>query len=210
MEKMNTLPNETIHITSKCIMHLHDHRNKWCLSWNFLYLQILTTTLNFTTSIIAYKFRSSLLEQHQWGSLTCIKYLNTSSLTLVVYIDCKINFNLNWTKVAKKKFAYMPNPKFNNTCIFLSYVYHSCLFSTVLHSKPQVWQYMCQDVCSCSMHGKIHAHNNFTIYYLTPLATTLQIMELAMGHSMVTPKHITHYTNAYPNTNFLYSYQANA
>jgi hypothetical protein len=60
------------------------------------------------------------------------------------------------------------------------------------------------------MHGKIHAHNNFTIYYLTPLATTLQIMELAMGHSMVTPKHITHYTNAYPNTNFLYSYQANA
>jgi len=118
MEKTNTLPNETIHITSKCIMHLRDHRNKWCPSWNFLYVQILTTTLNSTTSIIAYKFKSLLLEQHQWESPTCIKYLNTSSLTLVVYIDCKINFNLYWTKIAKISFAYMPNPKFNNTCFF--------------------------------------------------------------------------------------------
>jgi hypothetical protein len=28
MEKMGTLPDEMIHITPKCIMHLHGHQNK--------------------------------------------------------------------------------------------------------------------------------------------------------------------------------------
>jgi hypothetical protein len=28
MEKMGTLPNETIHITLGCIVHLHGHQNK--------------------------------------------------------------------------------------------------------------------------------------------------------------------------------------
>jgi hypothetical protein len=28
MEKMNTLPDETIYIMPKCVMHLHDHQNK--------------------------------------------------------------------------------------------------------------------------------------------------------------------------------------
>lgn len=28
MEKMGTLPNETIHIILECAMHLHDHQNK--------------------------------------------------------------------------------------------------------------------------------------------------------------------------------------
>jgi len=28
MEKMNTFPDETIHIMPKCIMHLHGHQNK--------------------------------------------------------------------------------------------------------------------------------------------------------------------------------------
>ncbi len=28
MEKMNTFLDETIHITPKCAMHLHDHWNK--------------------------------------------------------------------------------------------------------------------------------------------------------------------------------------
>jgi hypothetical protein len=28
MEKMSTLPDETIHITPKCVMHLHGHWNK--------------------------------------------------------------------------------------------------------------------------------------------------------------------------------------
>jgi hypothetical protein len=28
MEKMNTLPDETIHITPRCAMHLHGHWNK--------------------------------------------------------------------------------------------------------------------------------------------------------------------------------------
>jgi hypothetical protein len=28
VEKMSTLPNEVIHITLECAMHLYDHRNK--------------------------------------------------------------------------------------------------------------------------------------------------------------------------------------
>ncbi len=28
VEKMNTLPNEIIHITPRCVVHLHGHRNK--------------------------------------------------------------------------------------------------------------------------------------------------------------------------------------
>jgi hypothetical protein len=47
MENMNTLPNETIHITPRLALHLHDHRNKKMLVMKPFILMDLNNGIKF-------------------------------------------------------------------------------------------------------------------------------------------------------------------
>jgi hypothetical protein len=50
VEKMSTLFNEMIHITFRCIVHLHGHQNKMVPFIKPLYFWILAMVLSFTTT----------------------------------------------------------------------------------------------------------------------------------------------------------------
>jgi hypothetical protein len=52
LEKTGALPNEMIHISLRCVVHLHDHQNKMVPLMKPLYLWILTMVLRFATTPI--------------------------------------------------------------------------------------------------------------------------------------------------------------
>jgi hypothetical protein len=52
MDKRGTLPNETIHITPKCIVHLHGHWNKMVYLMKPSVLAVLTMSLRFETTLV--------------------------------------------------------------------------------------------------------------------------------------------------------------
>jgi hypothetical protein len=76
MEKTNTLPYETIHITFRCAMHLHGHWDKVVPHMNPLYLHILAMALS---SIVAPIGRLMTLE----AIISRIELINTTLTTKI-------------------------------------------------------------------------------------------------------------------------------
>jgi ribulose-5-phosphate 4-epimerase/fuculose-1-phosphate aldolase len=56
MDKKGTLPNERIHITPKCIVHLHGHYNKVVHLMKPSILAILMMALRFEATISCVRF----------------------------------------------------------------------------------------------------------------------------------------------------------
>jgi hypothetical protein len=91
MERTSTLPNETIHITPKCVVHLHDYQNKMV---PFMKLSIFED-LNNDIKFHSYTYWSTNdIRSHHLSCQVSNHHINNKDLVFTNHVEINLITNV--------------------------------------------------------------------------------------------------------------------